>query len=773
MRHSSKLFWLFLFAIYATNSGNNECCQRKCLGGDIYNYITTSRDATNVDCSTECVYEKQNEPNSRYCFKTGGEEIPECEHIRERKNLTELTPEEQHDLIYALIEAKKSGTYKGPHIKGVADTNSSDFTAAYDAATSFHGYPGLCGGPGAGAGTPNDPPGGCCIHGYSTFLPWHRLFMIQLEDALRSNPKYANVTFPYWDWTEQNFTALPLLVRFPTIPDPTNTSKPIENPFYHSAIPGAKILPGNLKAFTKRSPQYLVDYTAGHCLSGSANCYPTTESWPGLSVLMDLTLTALEEREYEAFEKLIELPHNMVHNQLGFVAYPDKDISDCTKAKNPICYPYTMKKTYWSSYDPIFLIFHTMVDYQWAVYQALQELRGISYEEDCHPGFKGNLQPFSRKKINGNKITNAYPRGIDVVNYRKALLYKYDNLTLNGMTIQKLNDFLNKRNDQDRLFAGFSLPNIQIDRIEFEACLPNSSCYRMPPPVTKVFKTTEVHPGIYRDPSLLYVEVTRYLPAFGLRPDQNLRFQIVSSSIPENLTFTPVSIFREAGSNKDQITFYWPTCCWERLYAPFFKVRQSRSSSLRFLFQNGTQAPMFKYTDGVSLDKCIESEKSIVEEEIMVEENKEYFFQYPATDCKEGDNANKIVVDRINTCKWGEFQRDKTTGNASIGWQLDMSNYQDQDGICMEPGKFLRLYWRRDYHAVLQRTKTEFEECSVNNNWTGQGHPGQTTFPANTEGFLLNTEPEDIYYIICPVGAGSHCYQGMKLKIHVKENCPN
>jgi len=766
MRHSSKLFWLFLFAIYATNSGNDECCQRKCLGADIYNYITTSRDATNLDCNSECVYEKHDEPNSRYCFKTGGEETPKCENVRERKNLMELTPKEKHDLIYALKEAKKAGTYNGPPITGVKDKNSSNFHAAYDAATSFHGYPGLCGGPGAeGAGTPNDPPGGCCIHGYSTFLPWHRLFMIQLEDSLRSNPKYANVTLPYWDWTAQNFTALPSLVRFSTIPDPTDSSTTIDNPFFHSAIPGAPALPENFKPVTKRSSQYLIDYTAGHCISGSKNCYKTTESWPGLSVLMDLTLTALEEREYESFEKLIEYPHNMVHNQLGFVEYPGRSISDCTNGG--LCYNYTMQVTYYASYDPIFLPFHAMVDYQWAVYQALQEHRNISYQEDCHPGFKADLQPFSRE-INSNKITKSHPRGDHVINYRTSLGYKYDNLTLNGKTIPELDKFLNKRNDKDRLFAGFSLPNIHISYIEFKVC-HEDACYGPFSPVVQVHKNKAERPGVYTNPNLLYIEVTRNILAYDLRPDQNLRFEIVSSSISENITFSPVSIFRKAGTNKDQITIHWPESKQSFNYAPFFKVRQARNSTLRFLLENGTQA-VFKYTDREALTSCNEDDRTLLRSEIDVEENTEYYFQNPVMDCKKD---NKIIIDRINTCSWGDFQKEEN-GDASIGWQLDMSKYRDT-GVCMEPGTFLTLYWRRDYHAVMERTQAQYEECSLEDSGnayssTPGSAPNSTVFPP--DGFPpLNGMNKKTYYIICPIGNGSHCAQGMKLKIVVKPKC--
>ena len=89
-------------------------------------------------------------------------------------------------------------------------------------------------------------------------------------------------------------------------------------------------------------------------------------------------------------------------------------------------------------------------------------------------------------------------------------------------------------------------------------------------------------------------------------------------------------------------------------------------------------------------------------------------------------------------------------------------------------GKFLRLYWRRDYHAVLERTKTQFDQCSVaDGNWTGKPAWNQTTFPdpKTTSGFSLDGKPDNTYYIICPIGGGSHCYQGMKLKIHVKPNC--
>jgi len=678
--------------------------------------------------------------------------MPVCENsdIRERKNLANLNATEKHDLIEALRKAKIRGTYHGPNITGLAN-NPSDFLAAYDAATSFHGYPGLCAGPGA------DDGGGCCIHGYSTFLPWHRLFMMQLEDSLRSIPGFAHVTLPYWDWT-QNFSELPLLVRNSLIADPTNPSTIIDNPFFQSVIPG-------LGHVTKRSPKFLIDYTNHDCIS-PGNCINATQSWDGLSVLMDLTLTALEEREYESFEKLIEYPHNMVHDQLGFVPKTGGDISACINQS--ICYPYTMQNTYYSSYDPIFLPFHTMVDYQWAVFQALQEHRNISYKEDCHPGFMADLQPFNRD-LNSNNITKSHSRGDDVINYTKSLGYRYDKLSLNNMTIPELNKFLDKRNDKDRLFAGFSLPNIHINYIKFQVCHENV-CYGIFPPAVQVHKNKNEHSGVYSNPNLLYIEVTRSLSTYGLTPDQNLRFQIVSTSIPEIITYSPVSIFRKAGTNKDQITIHWPESETRFKYAPFFKVRQARNSTLRFLLENGTLA-VYKYKDREALETCSEDGRTLLNDEIDVEENTEYYFQNPAMDC---NKENKIIIDRINTCSWGDFKKEKN-GSATIGWQLDMSKYR-KEGVCMEPGTFLTLHWRRGYHAVLDRNQSQYDDCSVENGDNAYGWnsaPNSTIFPASHEGFSLNGKNKTTYYIICPVGSGSHCLQGMKLKILVQKICPN
>ena len=55
----------------------------------------------------------------------------------------------------------------------------------YQKVGNYHGAPAsLCGG---------QP---CCPHGTNGFLPWHRLFMVHMEEELGH-------ALPYWDWTEE------------------------------------------------------------------------------------------------------------------------------------------------------------------------------------------------------------------------------------------------------------------------------------------------------------------------------------------------------------------------------------------------------------------------------------------------------------------------------------------------------------------------------------------------------------------------------------------
>lgn len=65
-------------------ASDHTCCEQKLIktehGNDVYNFIRTSTngETSEFDCKANCVYEKQGEADSRYCFKDGGDQVPEC-----------------------------------------------------------------------------------------------------------------------------------------------------------------------------------------------------------------------------------------------------------------------------------------------------------------------------------------------------------------------------------------------------------------------------------------------------------------------------------------------------------------------------------------------------------------------------------------------------------------------------------------------------------------------------------------------------------------------
>lgn len=69
------------------------------------------------------------------------------------------------------------------------------------------------------------------IHGYAAhqphttqrLLPWHRIYLLQLEKALRAI--HPDVSIPYWDWTQASEQAIPpwLVGVTPVVTTPTKT----------------------------------------------------------------------------------------------------------------------------------------------------------------------------------------------------------------------------------------------------------------------------------------------------------------------------------------------------------------------------------------------------------------------------------------------------------------------------------------------------------------------------------------------------------------------
>ena len=67
-------------------------------------------------------------------------------------------------------------------------------------------------------------------HTNDRLLPWHRIFLLQLEQALRAI--HPDVSLPYWDWTQPAEESIPswLVGVLPTVVTPTRTLHVVRSP---------------------------------------------------------------------------------------------------------------------------------------------------------------------------------------------------------------------------------------------------------------------------------------------------------------------------------------------------------------------------------------------------------------------------------------------------------------------------------------------------------------------------------------------------------------
>ena len=173
----------------------------------------------------------------------------------------------------------------------------------YQQVGNFHGSPmNICG------------TSSCCPHGTPDFLPWHRLYMVQMEEALGE-------PLPYWDWTRDS--QLPSLWE--------GVRAPIREG--HQSLGGPDCPTGDPQ-FVRRNPNTNLN----------------------VNLLRDLTMAAFMETDFEGFSAAISQPHNLLHVSVGC------DMSTLETA----------------AYDPIFYLHHAYVDRQFAFWQELQRLRGLA-----------------------------------------------------------------------------------------------------------------------------------------------------------------------------------------------------------------------------------------------------------------------------------------------------------------------------------------------------------------------------------------------------------
>ena len=109
-----------------------------------------------------------------------------------------------------------------------------------------------------------------------------------------------------------------------------------------------------------------------------------------------------------------------------------------------------------AAYDPIFYLHHSNVDRQYAFWQELQKLRGLSTEAidnlfEFPPFFDRQYNPSPTYQVTGVNATQSY--GLD---YESNFCYKYDQLLFDGKTPE---EFLPECSNTSPIMAAITVKN--------------------------------------------------------------------------------------------------------------------------------------------------------------------------------------------------------------------------------------------------------------------------------------------------------------------------
>ncbi|MER7584363.1 tyrosinase family protein [Kitasatospora sp. NPDC097691] len=166
-------------------------------------------------------------------------------------------------------------------------------------------------------------PGAWCLHHENRFNPWHRQYLIEFEDALRSVPGCQDVTLPYWDIS----TPLPDRLQHPPF-----------DKYVLPADPGATAHPPVHGYFPYTTERYSV---AG-----------ITERVQRFNVLGEIT-TSLAQSLWGAYntngyQDFSIQAHDAGHGSIGPTMH-DQNVS---------------------AFDPVFWFFHCNIDRLWLSWQT-------------------------------------------------------------------------------------------------------------------------------------------------------------------------------------------------------------------------------------------------------------------------------------------------------------------------------------------------------------------------------------------------------------------
>ncbi|OSX80882.1 hypothetical protein BU14_0031s0054 [Porphyra umbilicalis] len=178
-------------------------------------------------------------------------------------------------------------------------------------------------------------------HFGAQFLPWHRLYILELEDALRAIDPL--VVLPYWDWSVDALSPA--------------TSPVWGTDLLGGSLPGQCIPNGPFQNMQATNP-------SPHCVTRGFTSGPGG-SMAGMTFEEAAVLAGVVEAgtPYSTFADAIELAHNRPHEAIGAAQLLDAQ-------GQPTSPPGDMWSLGVSPNDPAFFLHHAFVDKLWADRQA-------------------------------------------------------------------------------------------------------------------------------------------------------------------------------------------------------------------------------------------------------------------------------------------------------------------------------------------------------------------------------------------------------------------
>ncbi|KAI0235950.1 hypothetical protein L0F63_004919, partial [Massospora cicadina] len=247
-----------------------------------------------------------------------------CDHIDERQEIRDMTPENRTIFFDAIVELSRQGG------------TPSD----YDKIVRIH--------------VENNPK----VHSVPVFLPWHRYYLIHLQDRLREiNP---SIVIPYWNSSHDNQQPEESSIF---TPDFFGGNGAKQN---HCVTDGPFTLDQGFNVTTQDDD---VNSTSARCLRRSFDSGNAISPFS----LPETVQQIIENSDFGAFSSNIErAPHALPHNNIGGMY---GDISSMS-----------------SPNDPIFWVHHGLVDYWWSIWQETNRWKDNDssirdMENDKLPGF--------------------------------------------------------------------------------------------------------------------------------------------------------------------------------------------------------------------------------------------------------------------------------------------------------------------------------------------------------------------------------------------------